>query len=178
MGITRRLRGLFSIRRHHLMRLSIPPSTNKAFGDTVLQRVENPEQVVNGTYDASTQLKLMEKNGTLCEQYVLRSRTGEMLGTLSVMYRGGNELEYRVRHIDAFVYNLAVVPECRGRGYAGAMIDGLSSVLRCKGIEEMYLAVSFDNENALRAYTKSGFKIVYDRTFVRTMHVNIPYYVI
>ena len=98
------------------------------------------------------------------------------IGTVSVMYKGGNELEYRIRNVDAFIYNVKIDELFRGKGYAGIMINMLEKQLVSKGIHEAYLAVSTDNYGAIKAYKKNGFKTICEKKFVRTMRVNIPYY--
>ena len=138
-------------------------------------RVMDYEKVVQGTYGVSIQKNLMRRNGSLCEQYVLYDGN-ELLGTLSVMYRGGNELEYRIRHIDAFIYNLAVMETYRGRGVAGIMLERLFITLADRGYKDVYLAVSTDNTSAIRAYEKAGFVVEDMKSFVRTLKINIPYH--
>ena len=142
-----------------------------------LARVEDLGKVVGGTYGPGIQRSLMRRNGTLCEQYVL-AEGDELLGTLSVMYRGGNELEYRIRRIDAFIYNLAVPEAHRGRGIAGEMLRQVFDILADRGCSDVYLAVSADNASAIRAYEKAGFEVVGTKSFVRTLKINIPYHVL
>ena len=92
------------------------------------------------------------------------------------MYKGGNELEYRIRNIEAFIYNLMVIPSRRGNGIAGNMLHQLAESLTRKSITNVYLAVSQDNYSAIKAYNKAGFDIVSKKTFVRFLRVNLPYH--
>lgn len=176
MVVRKRLKGVFSIRRHFIMELPLASVEGSLPSGLKFSLAESSADVIDGTYGRAIQLALMRKNGSLCEQYIMRNEQAAIVGTLSLMYRGGNELEYRIRNIDAFVYNLAVLPEWRGRGYAGAMITSLASVLRPKGIDSIYLAVSEDNAAAIHAYNKVGFETVCKKMFVRTFKLNIPYY--
>ena len=53
--------------------------------------------------------------------------------------------------------NVAVLPEFRNRGIAGALIDGLLKAGREKGIEEYTLEVRVSNAPAIRVYERAGF---------------------
>ena len=94
------------------------------------------------------------------------------------MYKGTDDLEYRIRNIDAYVFDVFVNNSCRGRGYAGEMIRQLMCYLHGKGIDSAYLAVSVSNESAIRAYKKTGFTTVKDLNFARVLKINIPYHVL
>jgi GNAT superfamily N-acetyltransferase len=54
-----------------------------------------------------------------------------------------------------FMYTL---PEFRGKGINGKIIEGLKSWVLSKGLTEIRLTVYDDNEPALSAYEKVGFK--------------------
>ena len=51
-----------------------------------------------------------------------------------------------------------VLPEYRGRGLNQQLIEGLKAWVRSKGIKEIRLEVYTENNAAVRAYEKSGFK--------------------
>ena len=95
------------------------------------------------------------------------------------MYKNGDELEYRIRNIDAFIFNVFINEELRGNGYCGKMIQLLVSRLKMeKSISEVYLAVSEDNLAAINAYHKIGFISVYKKRFFRVLRHNIPYHIL
>lgn len=178
MALKHYLKGIFSVRKHHIMVLSTDNAVAPIADGLNLFLVKDHSDVVDGTYGRAIQINLMKKNEGLCEQYVLKNGQDDIVGTLSVMYKGGNELEYCIRNIDAFVYNLFVRPKFRGKGYAGVMLSLLYATLKKKEINEIWLAVSTDNADAIKAYTRIGFKAVCDRVFIRTLRKNFPYYVL
>lgn len=92
------------------------------------------------------------------------------------MYKGTDDLEYRIRSIDAYIFDVYVNSSYRGKGYAGEMIRQLMEYLHAKNIDIAHLAVSTKNEKAIRAYEKAGFSTVYDRSFARVLKINIPYH--
>lgn len=92
------------------------------------------------------------------------------------MYKGGNDIEYKIRNIDAYIFDVYVNKAHRGSGYAGQMIRCVMDYLHSKGIDTAYLAVALSNKSAIRAYEKVGFTTEYDRKFARVLKVNIPYH--
>ena len=139
--------------------------------------VSNDSELIDGTYTISLQKKIINNNSGKCDTFILKEiNTQRSIGVISVMYKGGDELEYKIRNIDAFIYNVMIDESVRGNGYAGVMIKKLGSILKNKGIREAYLAVSIDNNGAITAYRKTGFEVVEEKKFIRTMKINIPYY--
>jgi GNAT superfamily N-acetyltransferase len=51
-----------------------------------------------------------------------------------------------------------VMPDYRGKGINGKLIDGLIDWSKNKGLQEVQLDVYFENTNALKAYHKKGFQ--------------------
>lgn len=92
------------------------------------------------------------------------------------MYKGSDDLEYRIRNIDAYIFDVFVNEKYRGNGYAGEMIRRLMEYLHKKGIDSADLAVSLSNTSAIRAYEKIGFTTVKDCSFARILKINIPYH--
>ena len=131
MGAFRKkLRGIFSIRSHLIMCLDLmqlpQPNTLRQFN---LYKVEHDTELIDGTYSVQMQQNIISHNPGLVETFVLKDKS-ETIGIMSVMYKGGNELEYKIRNIDAFVYNVLIRPEFRGNGYAGVMFILLSEYLK------------------------------------------------
>lgn len=61
------------------------------------------------------------------------------------------------------ITNVAVFPDCRRRGYAGAIIEAIKSFCSDCGVRIIYLEVAAVNEAAIRLYEKHGFVKVYAR---------------
>lgn len=161
---------------HRIMKFNIREATSvwETENDLLFKTVSVNEQI-EGTYSKSVSQKIAGENIGKCDVFVLYQNE-KPLGTISVMYKGGNELEYKIRNIEAFIYNVYVAPEARGKGFAGKMMQFLMSYLREKGINEAYLAVSTDNESAIRAYEKFGFCDVENKSFYRILRKNMPYH--
>lgn len=172
------LRGIISFRHHYIMRIRFPDSCEEEIGKGMaLEKVSNDSELVDGTYTVSLQRRIIKANIGKCDTFILKDKNSPKgIGILSVMYNGGNELEYRIKKIDAFIYNVMIDESVRGRGYAGVMINKLGAYLKGKGINEAYLAVSTDNQGAIRAYQKVGFETVAEKRFIRALKRNIPYY--
>jgi len=60
----------------------------------------------------------------------------------------------------AFDSATGLVKEWRGKGYASAMFDFALPALKERGVKKFVLEVLQENKPAIRAYEKSGFKIV------------------
>ena len=172
------LRGIISFRHHYIMKISFDDSIEaEQNSDISLVKVNDDSELVPGTYSVNLQKRIIDANPGKCDTYILKDcETKSSIGILSVMYKGGDELEYKIRDIDAFIYNVKIDENHRGKGYAGRMIAMLGECLRAKNINEAYLSVSTDNISAIKAYKKSGFEIVAEKKFIRTMKKNIPYY--
>lgn len=59
----------------------------------------------------------------------------------------------------AFIYDLFLKKEFRGKGYGKAAIRALEDLARSKGIEALYLHVFAHNPVAVHLYEGSGFKV-------------------
>ena len=166
---------------HHIMKIEYSEidqgNLNKALVLDKINMTHISDVIVSvGSTVTVTNLKsLVRRNGIRCEVVVLRD-SGLPIGIIWVMYRGANDLEYRIRNIDAYIFDVYIKEEYRGRGYAGEMIRLLLEYLHKRGIETAYLAVSRTNNNAIRAYKKAGFSTVRDCMFIRFLRINIPYH--
>jgi GNAT superfamily N-acetyltransferase len=58
----------------------------------------------------------------------------------------------------AYLGFMYVVPEQRGRGINARIVEHLRTWAKAKNIMELFLEVYSDNEKAIRAYEKAGFK--------------------
>ncbi|MFV8753672.1 GNAT family N-acetyltransferase [Nannocystaceae bacterium ST9] len=70
----------------------------------------------------------------------------------------GFDLEWGGR--DAFVTELWVVPEARGRGLGERLLQAADSHARAAGVGALHLVVRHENEGARRLYEREGFKAV------------------
>ena len=95
------------------------------------------------------------------------------------MYQGGNEFQYRVRKTDAFVFDVYVSPDLRGRGICGQMFKYVFQILKEKNRKMVALGVRANNESAIKAYKKLGGDFRKRKRFVQLFRrFNIPYYVV
>jgi ribosomal-protein-alanine N-acetyltransferase len=58
---------------------------------------------------------------------------------------------------DAEILNVAVAPDCRGRGLAGQMLDAVLIQLGARGVRAAFLEVRESNEAARSLYRSRGF---------------------
>ena len=58
----------------------------------------------------------------------------------------------------AWIYDIAIDEEQRGKGYGRALMNGLEQVAREHGLEAIALSVSAGNDYARRLYERAGFK--------------------
>lgn len=60
---------------------------------------------------------------------------------------------------EAELYRIAVIPECRGRGYGKTLMRDFLNACP-KNIEKIFLEVRESNFGAVRLYEKTGFEII------------------
>lgn len=104
--------------------------------------------------------------------------TNDAVGCMWIMYRGGNELQYRVRNVDAFGFDFCVFPQFRGKGYFQCFLHSVMAYLNDKQIHTLYASVRRNNYNAIRAYEKSGMQIITRKVFFRVHNFRFPYPVV
>lgn len=139
-----------------------------------MNKIEYELELIGSTISIPHLKRLVSKNKSLCEGFIFE-RMGKAIGTIWVMYKGANDLEYKIRNIDAYIFDVYVNESSRGNGYACEMVRYLMEYLHGKGIETAHLAVATTNRSAIRAYEKTGFVTVSKRNFIRLLKVNIPY---
>ena len=161
--------------RHHIMSLEYARTVSPSDRLHIERVTDRPGEMIGATYSLDAAARLLRKNKGLCDVFVFLDSDGNKVGTASVMYKGGNDFEYRIRNVDAFIYNVFTAVEHRGRGYAVDMMKHVMAFLHAKGIDKVYLAVSTNNKPAIRAYVKAGFIVERDSSFIRVLRVNIPY---
>ena len=168
-------KNVISTFKHHIMSLSYSPDYI-ASNELMMERItDQPEKMIDGTYSVKTAKDILSRNKGKCDVFIFHDSNENVVGTLSVMYNNGNDIEYKIRKADAFIFNVLTDEKYRGRGYAGEMLRLLSHYLHGKSIDKAYLAVSTNNLPAIRAYKKVGFVTEYDSSFIRVLKINIPY---
>lgn len=183
MGIQIFGKNIFQIYTHHIMSLLYADLAGNAERTELsleaidLQRIPEELASVGTTVTTANLERLVKKNGSLCEGFVLKEK-GRPIGTIWVMHKGGDDLEYRIRNIEAYIFDVYVNGKFRGKGYAGQMIRLLMEHLHQDGIDQAYLAVSVKNISAIRAYEKAGFVKTGNKRFARFLKVNIPYHIL
>ncbi|HXV32865.1 MAG TPA: GNAT family N-acetyltransferase [Gaiellaceae bacterium] len=86
---------------------------------------------------------------------LLAERDGRAVGCALVLVKGTEaslEVGERVADLDT----LSVLPEERGRGLGGRLLDAVDAELRRRGIGELSLAVMVGNDDAVRLYERRG----------------------
>lgn len=181
MGLKLFGKNIFQVYTHHIMKIEYETvAGNPKKSSNTLRKIDNDriaeELAPIGTTVTVSNLKhLLQVNGSRCEGFVFGG-TDTPIGTIWVMYRGADDLEYRIRNIDVYIFDVYVNSRYRGKGYAGEMIRQLMEYLHAKDLNSAHLAVSKINISAIRAYEKAGFTTVADKRFARFLKINIPYY--
>ncbi len=181
MGIKLFGKNILQVYTHHIMKIDYETAQESAVSSFQLRKINDNDlaselENVGTTVTVSNLKRLISANGSLCEGFIFCEPDGTKAGTIWVMYKGGDDLEYRIRNTEAYIFDVYVKESCRGKGYAGMMIRLLMEYLHQKGISSAVLAVSVKNKSAIRAYEKTGFQTVDTLTFMRLLKVNIPYH--
>lgn len=112
--------------------------------------------------------------GLLC----IEEKTKQPVGYIWVIRRGGNEMVYRIRNVEALISCVCVFKEYRGKNIANRLLGKVVELLRDEGGTEVALGVRTDNKNAIRAYEKAGFKVTDEKNYLRILRKNFPYHVV
>ena len=87
---------------------------------------------------------------------VVAMRAGRIVGSGSARLRDSVPYVNHARH--AFLGFMYVLPEVRGRGVNGLIVEALADWARAQGVTELVLEVYAGNEPAERAYRRAGFQ--------------------
>ncbi len=122
--------------------------------------------------------RYLKEQSQFAEGFLFKDENLNVLGFMWVMYRGGNESQYRVRHCDALVFDVFVDEKMRGKGMCGRMLSYVIRYLKEeRGASTIRLGVRKNNVSAIKSYKKNGWKIVGTAKFVQFFRrINIPYY--
>lgn len=184
MGIKLFGKNILQVYTHHIMQIDYKTVLSRTedkpsltLRKIDLKNIDREIRPVGTTVSVENLKRLVRKNENRCEGFVLTEMGGYSVGTIWVQYKGSNDLGYRIRNIDAYIFDVYVNEKHRGKGYAGMMVRHLMCYLHEEmGINSAELAVALSNESAIRAYEKTGFTIVRDCKFARIMKVNVPYH--
>lgn len=171
---------VFAQYKHHIMKANLDDIQYIQRHDLALVQVPNKDaaKIIDaGTTLSKRSLEWVIKNNTdRCELFILVDQKGNAVGTVGVMFKGGNDPEYLIRNIDAYIFGVFIQEAYRGNGYAGCMLGYLAEHLKDKHIQQAHMAVNIHNKSAIRSYEKAGFQIADSKTFCRFFRINIPYH--
>jgi len=66
---------------------------------------------------------------------------------------------YKEEIKEMFLYEIAVIPEHRGKGVGKALIESLKKIGIAKGMKEMYVGTNTSNQAAMKLYHATGGKL-------------------
>ena len=170
---------LLTWKDHWIMEYSVPAAGQIPSDDgngVLTEAVRDRLPDFAGGYSLALLSAMMERENGCRGYYYLDAESGEAVGTLWVMLPPGDELEYRIRRTEAYLFNIYVRREFRGRGIAGQMLRDTVRLLARDGIHSCCLAVGVRNKPAIRAYEKFGFVRTGRRRFLRLAGKNLPYH--
>ncbi len=168
---------IYSFREHWIMQCDYSDKNIKIQNQLYIKSIKSIDELIDGTYSINLQKKVWMHNKDFCRTYILKETESQnTVGIASIMFKGGNELEYKIRNVEAFIFNVYIKPEYRGKGYAQVLLSHIQAELHHESIDSVYLAVSKDNESAISAYKKINFKVVGTKKFIRILRHNVPYY--
>ena len=139
---------------------------------------ENLQDCSGGSFSLDIMASYLKKQKDKAEGFLFYEKNSrQAVGYAWVMHKGGNEIQYRIKKADAFLFDVCVLPQCQGKGYSTKILAMITEYLhRERQIDTLTLACRTDNEIALKAYKKFGFTICCKKTFIRLLKINIPYY--
>ena len=82
-------------------------------------------------------------------------RSGALIGYVALCF--GYSIEFGGR--DAFIDEFFLVPEARGKGIGGRVLDAVKAEAAAAGVTALHLEVEQDNEVARRLYASHGFRL-------------------
>lgn len=87
---------------------------------------------------------------------IVATISGKIIGSGYALIK--NSVPYKSPKQYAYLGFMYVLPKFRGKGINGKIIDSLIDWAKTKNLTEIQLEVYAENESALNAYEKSGFK--------------------
>lgn len=164
---------LYSLRHHYVLSFSQQYFHTSIDEQLYIERAISYNDLIDGVYSKKLQRKIWRKNVKYSRTYILKNED-TTIGYVSIMMNGGKELLYEVKYSQAYIYNVYIKPEFRGKGYAKDMLLMVIKELHEEKIDEIIIAVLIDNIRALNTYIKVGGIIVKRVMFLRVCRCNIP----
>lgn len=166
--------------RHLIMQLKLEEFRTAACDGSFRAKeiTENDVEILRrGDFALANMLPYLRKQKRFATGFLFYEvGTDVPVGYIWVVRRGGNEMSYRIREIDAIISCVCVFREYRGRNIANRMLAEIVALLQKEGCSEVTLAVSADNQPAIRAYEKAGFSKVSEKHFLRILRKCFPYH--
>ena len=174
-------RQLYAFYKHYIYSFDLTNIKPRMPDDIKVERItpDNVSLCERGPYHVPRMIKYLKEQPDFVDGFLFFDKiSGKLLGFRWIMYKGGNEFQYRIRKTDAFFFDDYVVEECRGRGIYGKMYQWLFHYLKYeKGCKNACLAVRRNNKSAIRADEKAGGIITAKPNFIQIFRrYNIPYY--
>jgi len=128
---------------------------------TLIQRSFGPELSATGSYIVQDLRQmamlgpLLRATGSIIAPFIgfVWVEGGTLVGNVSLAPEKGDERTWTVS-------NVAVLPEHRGRGIAGRLVDRAIACAERRGVERLQLQVRTDNAAALALYAHRGFTVL------------------
>ena len=169
---------LFTYTHHYIMRFSLDKLAYRQPAFPLRYEkasLENVDDCSKAPYSLNRMKRYLTEFPEKVDGYIFYREDDTPVGCVWVMYRGGNEFQYRVRKIDALGFHFCVYDEFKGQGLIGYMIFCLMTELRKKEIDSLYCGVRTNNASAIKSYRKLGADIVSEKRFFRIAGLRIPY---
>ena len=182
MDITLFGRHILTWKHHYIMSQAVPaakipdPSAD-ARPQIKAVSEENLSLWTGGGYSQRLLRNLMRTQNA-CRGYYYFAHSDDPLpcATIWVICSPGEEVEYKLRNCEAFIFNVYVLEPYRGKGIASVLLDAVFRDLAEHGVESCALAVRVNNLPAIRAYEKYGFEKIAEKRFFRILGSSVPKY--
>ena len=174
-------RQIFAWYDHYLIYFDLTEKISQDFPDWLYAErinLDNVEQCKNNSFNVSRMRRYLIEQPDKIEGYLFKEKENHnVVGFLWEMFPNGNELQYRIRKVDAFLFDVFVSENYRGKGICGHMLSYVFSCAEKSQIKLVALGVRRNNTSAIRAYLKAGGVIRRKRKFIQLFHrYNVPYY--
>lgn len=172
-------KNIFCLYRHFIMSLNIEKSCSVKKSNSLLVEkisLDNYKQCIFGSFPISFMRNYLKEQSDYAKGFLFKNTDGLCVGYIWVMLKGGCEVQYKIKNIDAFIFDVCVNKDFRRNGIGSYMISYVVNYLFERNIKKCFLAVRRDNEPAINLYKKNGFNFVKACSFIRVCKRNIPYY--
>lgn len=183
MNISIKGKNILYYYQHFIMQLNHNAMAKKSFKIDGMQlqkkiiTVDNVSLLKNSGFSIEIMKKYLQKQADKVKGfYFYNVSSDEIVGYLFFMVQGGNEIQYKVRTTDIFIFDVYVFEQFRGKGIAGYMISSILNDIEQYEKKKICLAVRIENESAIRAYKKMAFEVIDCKKFIRVCKINIPYH--